>query len=141
MESTESVTDWANRTGEIGFLLILNTEAWENTEISRYSQTTSLTNSCLWALRHFFQIEHKKLLMFTPRLPTAALNQCELPPHVVRKATATLEYAHAHSLLLQPPCSVWLQQLQGTAGGKSAEKLFFADYLSALNSTTPLIQP
>ncbi len=27
-ESTENVTDWANRTREIGFLLILNTEAW-----------------------------------------------------------------------------------------------------------------
>ncbi len=26
-ESTESVTDWANRTGVIGFLPILNTEA------------------------------------------------------------------------------------------------------------------
>ncbi len=26
-ESTESVTDWANRTGAIGFLPILNTEA------------------------------------------------------------------------------------------------------------------
>ncbi len=43
-ERTESVTDWANRTGATGFLPVLNTEAWwENTEMSQYSQTTSLT--------------------------------------------------------------------------------------------------
>ncbi len=40
-ESTESVTDWANRTGAIGF--------------------KSLINSCLLVLWHFFQIEHKKV--------------------------------------------------------------------------------
>ncbi len=33
-ESTESITDRANRTGAIGFVPILNTEAWEYTEIS-----------------------------------------------------------------------------------------------------------
>ncbi len=50
-ESTESVTDWPNRMEVIGFLPILDTEAWwENTEISPYSQTMSLTNSCLWVL-------------------------------------------------------------------------------------------
>ncbi len=32
-ESTESITDWTNRMGVIGFFLILKTEAWENTEI------------------------------------------------------------------------------------------------------------
>ncbi len=49
-ESSENVTDWANRTGVMAFLPILNTEAWENTEISQYSETTSLTYSCLWVL-------------------------------------------------------------------------------------------
>ncbi len=68
-QSTESVTDWSNRTGGIGFLPILNTEAWwENTEISPNSQTTSLTNSCLCVLWHFLRIEHKKLLMFNTKL-------------------------------------------------------------------------
>ncbi len=54
-----------------------DTEAWwENTEILQYSQTTSLTNSCRWVLWHFFQMEHKKkLLMFTPKFPTAALSR------------------------------------------------------------------
>ncbi len=53
-ESTESVTDWANRTGAIGLLSILNTEAWwENTEILWYSQTSSLTNSYLCVLWPF----------------------------------------------------------------------------------------
>ncbi len=33
-ESAESVTDWGNKMGAIGFLPILNTEAWENTEIA-----------------------------------------------------------------------------------------------------------
>ncbi len=32
-ESTESVTDWANKTGVTGLLPILNTETWENTVI------------------------------------------------------------------------------------------------------------
>ncbi len=35
-ESTESVADWANRTGAIGFLPILNTEAWEDIKIGTY---------------------------------------------------------------------------------------------------------
>ncbi len=40
--SKKSVTDWANKTGAIGFLPILNTEAWwVNAEISPYSQTTA----------------------------------------------------------------------------------------------------
>ncbi len=73
-ESTESITDCANKSEVIGFLPILTTEAWENTELSQYTKTASLTNSCLWVLWHFFQIEHKKLLIFTPKLPTAALN-------------------------------------------------------------------
>ncbi len=73
-ESTERVTDWVNRAGVIGFLTVLNTEAWwENKEISRYSQTTSLTNSCLWVVWFFSQTEQKSLLVFTPKLKTAAL--------------------------------------------------------------------
>ncbi len=37
-ESTESVTDWANRTGAIVFLPILNTEAlWENRDLMTLS--------------------------------------------------------------------------------------------------------
>ncbi len=72
-ESTESITDWANKTGAIGFLPILNTEAWwENSDISSYSQTASLTNCGYNDI--FFLIKHKKLLMFTPKLPTAALS-------------------------------------------------------------------
>ncbi len=75
-EITESITDWANKTRVTGFLPILNTEAWwENTEISSYSQTTSLTNSCLWGLWHFFQIEPKKVIDVIPKLPAAALNK------------------------------------------------------------------
>ncbi len=71
-ESTESVTDWANRSEAIGFLSVLNTEAWwENTEISTYPQITSLTHSCLWVLWHFFKVTHKKLLIFAQKLPTA----------------------------------------------------------------------
>ncbi len=52
-ESTESVTDWTNRKGVVGFLPIQNTEAWEKTEILWYSQTTTFTNICLWVLWHF----------------------------------------------------------------------------------------
>ncbi len=59
-ESTEIIVDWANRTRAIGLLPILNREALRNTEILWYSQTTSLTNSFLWVLWHFFQIKHKK---------------------------------------------------------------------------------
>ncbi len=44
------------------------------TQISQYSQTTSLTNSCIQSLWHFLQTECKKLLMFTSKLPTAALS-------------------------------------------------------------------
>ncbi len=41
--STESVTDWANRKGAIGFLPVLSTDAWwGNAEISQYCQTVSL---------------------------------------------------------------------------------------------------
>ncbi len=70
------------------FLSILKTEAWwENTEISPYYQTTSLTNSCLWVLWHFFQKENKNLLMFTPKLPTAALKPSSKSP------TSTLKLA------------------------------------------------
>ncbi len=60
-ESTESATDRANRTGAIAFLPILITDAWENTEILWYSQTTSLTtsNSCLWVLLFFPNIPQK----------------------------------------------------------------------------------
>ncbi len=73
-ESTESVSDWANRMGAKGFFPILNTEAWwENTEIRLYSRTTSLTNGCVWVSWHFFQIKYKRLLIFTPKLPNAAL--------------------------------------------------------------------
>ncbi len=32
-ESTENVTDWENRTEGIGFLSILITEVWENTDL------------------------------------------------------------------------------------------------------------
>ncbi len=77
-ESTESVTDWAKRTGMIGFLPVLETEAWwENTEFSTYSKTTSVTNSCLWVVWHFFQEEHRELLMFTPVIDYI-LNKCHL---------------------------------------------------------------
>ncbi len=73
-ERTGSITDRANRTGAMGFLSIVNTEAWENTEILWYSQTMSLTNSWLWVLRHFYQVEHKKGTDIYSKLPTAALN-------------------------------------------------------------------
>ncbi len=73
-KSTDSITDWANRAAVLRFLPILNTDAWENTKISRYSQTMSLTNSYLWVLWHFFNNTQKKLLIFTPKLPTAALS-------------------------------------------------------------------
>ncbi len=33
-ESTESITDWANRMVVIGSLLFLNTEAWENRDLA-----------------------------------------------------------------------------------------------------------
>ncbi len=33
----------------------------------------SLTNSCLWVSWCFFQIEHKRILIFTPKLPTTTL--------------------------------------------------------------------
>ncbi len=60
-ETTESASNWANRTKAIGFLPVLKTEAWwENTEISPQSQTTSLTNSCLWVLWHFFENRTQK---------------------------------------------------------------------------------
>ncbi len=39
---TESVTDWANRMGAIGFLGILNTEAWENRNLAMLSNHVTL---------------------------------------------------------------------------------------------------
>ncbi len=73
-ESTESFTDWANRMGARRFLPIINTAAWKNTEISPYSQTTSLANSCLWVLWHFFQIEHKKVIDVYPKVTNCSFN-------------------------------------------------------------------
>ncbi len=74
-ESTESVTDWANRTGVIGLLPILNTEAWwENTEISPYSHNTSLTSSCLWVIWLFFQIEHEKVVDIYPKVTNCSFS-------------------------------------------------------------------
>ncbi len=68
IESTESITDWTNRVGEIGFLPILNTEALENTEILRYSRTTSLTNSCLQVIGHFFPNRTQKNIDIYPEV-------------------------------------------------------------------------
>ncbi len=72
-ESTESVT---NRTKAIGFLPVLNTEAWwENTEISQYSQTMSLTNNCPWVLwLFFFQIVQKKAIVVYLRVTNCNFN-------------------------------------------------------------------
>ncbi len=58
-----------------GFLPILHSEAWwENTEISQYSQTVYLSNSCLWVLWKFFQIEHKKVIGFYPKVTNCSFN-------------------------------------------------------------------
>ncbi len=46
--------DWLGKdNGSVRTFILLNTEVWKNTEISQYSQTKSLTNSCLWVLWHF----------------------------------------------------------------------------------------
>ncbi len=63
-ESTESITGWVSITGAIEFLV----QRHEKTQI--HSETMSLT---LGYYDNFLQIEHKKLLIFTLKLPTAAL--------------------------------------------------------------------
>ncbi len=53
-----------------------NTEPWESTEISWYSQTMSFTNSCLKVLRHFTQIKHKKVIAVYPKVTNCTFKQC-----------------------------------------------------------------
>ncbi len=74
-ESTESVTDWTNRMGAIGFL-----------QIQRHGETqrsddTLKPRHLLTAVNGYHGIFPKwnteKLLKFTPKLPTAALTNKE----------------------------------------------------------------
>ncbi len=62
-ESTDSVTDWANITGATGFFHILNTDAGENTEISRYA---SFTKNC--GIVDFFPNGTQKVVDIYPKI-------------------------------------------------------------------------
>ncbi len=57
-ESTESITDWANRTGVIGFLPILNTDHVKKTT-SRWGQNffVVLSQRCKLSLLFFFWLK------------------------------------------------------------------------------------
>ncbi len=71
-EITESITDWANRAGTIGFFTNPEYRGMMGKQRSRHT----LRQAVYRYYNISFQIEYRKLLIFTPKLSTAALRSC-----------------------------------------------------------------